>query len=325
MSKNKYKIGIISFDSKPYEFANASTRLRCYDIIEGFKGDTEFEVSLYTLTKKYDIVIFQKHFNRRARILAKILKLFNTKIIFDINVNYLGEDNNKDIYVNMKHKISIIKMFDISDYILTSSYALKDIYTPHHNLIDCIEENINNDFFQYKKKHTGSSNLSILYCGYAAKAKEVYLIKDALIRLHEEFGIKLLFITDSDPEINFIPYKYIKYNQHNLPELLIQGDIKIAPRDLTYSYNLGHSFTKVAYPMSVGIPAVASPVPSYINREVLICNTDEEWYNTLKSLIINPELRNNIGNKAQMYVYNNFSLGNIIKQYKELFNRIVIK
>ena len=100
--------------------------------------------------------------------------------------------------------------------------------------------------------------------------------------------------------------------------MYLRGDIKIAPRDLTVPYNLGHSFNKVAYPMSVGLPAVASAVPSYINRTVLLCDSEQDWYNTLKELIKNPQLRNLVGSKSQKFVQREFSSDKIGEEYIKL-------
>ena len=321
--KKLKRIGFIFQNSGSYYNAMASTRLRCFDIINFFKNSKIYIVSEYSEKEYFDIVIFQKCFSENDYNLANKLKNIGVKIILDINVNYIENYGNILDVVNDNHRRNIEKMLELVDYVITSSEKLEEIYSKHHKKVFCIEENVQNNFFKKRKIHKGNDEATLVYCGFSAKAKELYLIADVLKRLLCEYRIKLLFISEQDPKIDIIPYEFIKYKQQELPKQLLCGDIKLAPRILDNSYNIGHSFTKVAYPMSVGLPVVASPVPSYINRNVLICSNNDEWYEVLKKLITDCRLRNYYGRIGQEFVRNNFSIEKIGMQYKELFDYIL--
>jgi hypothetical protein len=320
---NGRKIGFVFQDSGTYYNAMASTRLRCFDIINFFKNDASYEVKKYSTNEKLELVIFQKCFDEKSYEQALQLKEGGTKIILDINVNYIEKEGDISDVVSDEQQNDIKKMLALTDCVITSSNKLKEIYSRHHKEVFCIEENVQNDFFDEHKQHRKNDEIKLVYCGYSAKAQELYLIEDVLKNLREKYKIKLLFISDQDPKIDIIPYEFIKYDQKKLPKQLLQGDIKLAPRDLNNSYNIGHSFTKVAYPMAVGLPAVASPQPSYINREVLICNDSKEWHDTLERLIMDCELRNYYGYRGQEFVKNNFSINKIGFEYKHLFDYIL--
>jgi glycosyltransferase involved in cell wall biosynthesis len=315
---NDIKIGFVLPNKDGYYKTMASTRLRGYDIIN-YLNSVSYNSEIFNYKKKYNYVLFQKSFNLDARILAKKLKIQKTKIIFDINVNYIENNNIENVFLSKAHTDDVKRMLDLSDCVITSSEMLKEIYSKYHSNVVCIEENVSPEFFKENKKHSYINEVKLLYCGYSIKAKEILIIKDVLNELIRKFEIKILFVTEKDPLIKEFPSKYIKYNQKKITKILLDGDIKIAPR-LINEYNIGHSFTKVAYPMSLGIPAVASAIPSYLNREVLICTSDDEWYNTLKSLIESHEMRNYYGQKAREFVKNNFSIDVIGKKYLHLFD-----
>lgn len=325
----RYRIGFVIEKSYSYNRALASTRLRCYDIINSLKGHDKYILEFFNPDSNYDTVIFQKCFSADYIALADKLQKVGTKIILDININVVdlqGEISifNEEEKESLKQQsVNIKQMIQKSDHVLVSSPILKEIYSKYHSSVFCIEENITDNFFKAQKAHLNDGPVNILYCGYSSKAIEILTIKDVLLDLNKTYDINLLFISDKNPDIQLLPNKFIKYNQGTLYKDLLKADIKIAPRDLNNSYNIGHSFTKVGYPMAVGIPAVASPVPSYINREVLVCDSLEKWHYNLKKLITDAKYRNYIGNRSREFVKANFNTSKITNEYLEFFNYVL--
>lgn len=315
------RVGFYVNSADPYETCMASTRIRVYDVIKFFLSKTNIVSEIHTKYHSYDVVIFQKCFQDEHIELAKALSKKGINVLFDINVNYVHLEGLAKQYVKTKQKENVLRMLEVSDVIITSSETLSDIYSKYHNSVVTIEENIENRFFEVNKHYESKDNVVLLYCGYAIKAKEILLIKEVLVKLYEQFSIRMLYICEEDPKINIIPYEFLKYNHSNLPSLLVKGDIKIAPRDLSNSYNWGHSFSKVAYPMSVGIPAVASPVPSYLGRNVVICNNDQEWYIALERLICSIDERERQGQSGK-YITKQFSIDAVGNRYLNLFKEL---
>ena len=89
----------------------------------------------------------------------------------------------------------------------------------------------------------------------------------------------------------------------------------IAPRSMTNIEKQANSFTKVALPMAVGLPVVASPVPSYIGSPVLLCYNDKEWLCTLEKLIDDCQLRIEKAREGKEYIKDNYLLSDIGKKY----------
>lgn len=320
MSEN-IKIGWVVPRALPYSIVMASTRLRAYDVI-GYLPKGKVKAGLYNPFCRYDVIVFQKAFNRRFLNLAKRLKNKGVKIVFDINVNYIDSDM---VFVRRDQRQNIKEMLSIADAVIVPSPYLKDIYSSYTKNTFLIEEIIEEKFFEVEKKHSKKNSIKLLYCGYAAKADELYLIKDILKTLHKEYDIKLVLICDKDPKLDIIPYSFYKYNHKRLPQLLIKGDIKISPRDLSRKYNLGHTFTRIGYPMAVGVPVAASPLSSYVQSPAIICGGKKEWEDALVRLIESWQVRSKLAEQGIKYVKDNFSVNKIIGKYMDLFNWLVEK
>jgi len=315
------KIGWIIPSRRFFSSPIASTRLRVYDIIrylreKGVKG------GIYSSFERFDIVVFQKSFSPNHLHTVQKLRTKGVKTILDINVNYIDTDNE---FVTETQQKNIKLMLKEVNAVITPSPYLRKIYANFNKNTYLIEEIIEERFLKVKKRHSGNNGLSLLFCGYAVKAKELYLIKDILRKLHKKYHIKLVFICEKDPKLEIIPYEFYKYNHKRLPFLLIKGDIKISPRDLERKYNLGHSFTRIGYPMAVGLPVAATPVPSYLGSPAVFCVTSKEWESRLEELIVNADLRKDLEEKGQQFVRDNFARNIIIDKYMRLFSDLIRK
>lgn len=309
-----------------YNKALGSARIRCYDLINYFKGSSSITAELYNGNKQYDIVVFQKLFNDNAVSMVSRLKAEgDTKTVFDIGTNYLECDTE---CVSSQQIAQCKKMLSVVDCVSVSSPSLKDVYKKVHSSVSFINDAADDRFLDYNKTYVKdiSSPINLVYCGYSNKIKEINLIREPLSRLNKLYNIKLLYISDKDPGDLFgIPYKFVNYDQDKLPELLLEGDIKISPRNLDRVYNLGHSALKIAYPMAVGLPVVVSPISAYIPyvQGDYVCHSNEEWFRVLKSLIESSSLRTKIGLENKETVRNHLCLSVTGKQWQKFFEGVV--
>lgn len=316
MIDNKYSIGWVIAEKWPYRSVMASTRIRCFDIIKYLKSNG-IKTGLYNSFKRYDAVIFQKVFYDEHLKMARKLKSQGTSIVLDLNVNYF-EKIGETTQVTEEQIKALHNFLKLTDKIIVSSPNLKDIAGKYHSDVRYIPEQIST-IGSYSPMEI-SEPVKLIYCGYAVKADCILLIEDVLERLAEDYHMECIFICDKDPGLK-LPVKssFIKYEQKNLSRLLRQGNIKIAPRKLDNSYDLGHSFTKIGYPMSVGLPVVASPLPSYKGSPALLAESKEEWIGHISSLINNPDEYKNLSIKGISYVRDNFSLEKVGKMYLDFF------
>lgn len=323
----KIKVGFaIGGIPQPYNKVMASTRLRVYDIIKYLNQTNKFSVELYKHWKedKYDVVIFQKYFNRKAYKLANRLRRKGIKIILDINVNYYEKSNT--VFVHENQGKDIFSFTEVADGIITTTEYLQHIIAKHFSTksVITIPENISGKFFKQRKTHGKKEAVKLLYIGYSVKASEILLINDVLEGLGKKYKLQVYFICDKDPRIKFenMSSKFIRYDQNKIHLQLMEGDIKVSPRNLEDPYNRGHSFTKIGYPMAVGIPVIASPIDSYKNSPAILCTSKEEWRTNLERLITHDEYREELSIKGVEYC-RSFLLQRIGKKYENYLSQII--
>lgn len=308
-------IAFVIDNVKTYNTALASIRLRCYDIIN-FLEENGIKAELYKENKKYDIVIFTKTTSDRALEIAENISKQGIPIIYDAYCDYFGNIDRKN---DIEH---VLKITSLAQAVITCSEVQKKKFMKFHHRVFFVPEGINIEAIRHYKVHNNKSKVTLVYCGYAVKSKDTLYIKDVLKKLQQKNKCDLIYICERNPQIRELNYKYIKYNQRCIGKQLCQGDIMIAPRDILNRECYSHSFTKIALPMAVGLPVVASPIPSYIGSPALLCNNDAEWEKTLNRLIDDYEYRKEKAVEGMKYIQEKYILDVIGKQYVEIIEEI---
>lgn len=315
-SFRRCKIGFYIDDIKPYNKALASIRMRCYDIIDYFEKKG-IHAELYKPLKKYDLVIFTKTCTNRSVEVAKKLKEKGTGVYFESYCEYL--DNEK---VDNQEKRNILATMGIADIVGVSSDVQQETFSKFHNHVLMIPESVHDDFFRVQKKHEQKEKLTLVYCGYSHKAKDTLCILDVLKRLQKEKNCDILYLCEKDPELTELSYRYLKYDQKRIAEQFMEGDIMIAPRPMSETGMNAHSFTKAAYPLAAGLPTVASPMPSYKDSPVILCDTEEEWYAVLTELMEDVSKRQQLGNEGREFVREHYSVEAIGSRYYAIWQEL---
>ena len=315
---HKCEVGFYIDDIQPYNKAMASIRMRCYDIMEHLEKNG-IRAELYKPFRKYKAVVFTKTRSDKAVAEAQKLCARNVPIFYDAYYEYLEEPSKQKDW----ERLNILEIVKQAKVVGTCSKEQEKAFGKYHSDIVMIPESVHDAFFADEKKHEAKERVTLVYCGYSGKAKDTLCIKDVLEKLQEEYRCRLLYICEKDPQIPDLSYEYVKYDQSVIPEQLMQGDIMIAPRPMEGIEKLAHSFTKVAYPLAVGLPAVANPVPSYVDTPVILCRNDEEWLQTLTKLITDAEEREKNGKLGRKYVHDHYSLQVIGEKYRTIVENLM--
>lgn len=317
LPQTKDRVGfILDVPPLPYSLVMASTRMRVYDIILSFSDTSHFLLELYRPWRRYDIVVFQKAFRKKHFALAQTLSKKGVKIILDLNTTVF--EHNQDVQAFVK----------LTDHLLVSSrYLLNSAQKtfPNHP-VSLIEEHIPNDIFSVEK-NTDPLPTTLVYAGYAQKASEVLFIERVLKSFRKRHPFSILFLCEKDPHISIdgIECVFIRYQQSKIRTQLTQGDIFIAPRNLTDTTNYGHSFSKIGLPMAMGLPVLASPVPAYLGSPAILCATEEAWEHNLELLFTDPQKRRSLARQGRQYCQDHYSTKQIILGYETLFRLLIDK
>lgn len=312
-SFGKCEVAFIIDDVQPYNKALASCRMRVYDLMTYF-NEHGIRAELYKPWKRYKVAFFMKVHRDRAVEWAKRLKAQGTYLIMDPYCEFIDDESLTD---NLERN-NVLRLTELMDVVNPCGQVQYDKFAKYHSNMNIIGDNVEDDFFDSPKVHTATERVTLCYCGYGKKCRDTLAIKDVIRRLQEKYNCRMLFITNESPEITEFDNEYVRYDQSKIVELFKMGDIMIAPRPMEGIEGLSHSNTKIAYPMSIGLPVVASPVPSYLDSPAVICRTDEEWYNALERLITDVEYRSNLSKEGIDFMWENYSMNHIGPIYVDM-------
>ena len=307
------EVGFVIDDIQAYNKALASVRIRCYDMMTAMEK-AGVKAELYKPFKKYKAVIFTKTRSDAAVRKAQKLKGTDTLVLSDNFCEYLTDEKRSDDW----ERRNILKILECSDAAITYSKEQYKQFSRYHDRVFLIQESVNDSYFKVCKEHINKSQITLIYSGYRNNALYTELIKNAVLRLQKEFNCKVLLICEADPTIKSFPYEYRHYDQKKIVQDLLSGDIMIAPRPMEGIEKQQHTLTKIASPMAIGLPVVASPVPAYIGTPAVLCNNETEWYDALRRLILDAKEREKIGKASREYVKEHLATDTIVQEYLSL-------
>jgi glycosyltransferase involved in cell wall biosynthesis len=164
--------------------------------------------------------------------------------------------------------------------------------------------------------------LKILYLsGTATHKKDFSIIQGAIVKLAQEFPDKfeITFLGNTgsnvhpialyNDSVNVIP----RLTLNEMYKVIAQHDLALAPLEKTI-FNTAKSNIKFIECGSQGVPIIASPLDEFkeaiVNNENgWLCETQTEWYERLRSLIMNPSQLRKVSLEARNCVINKFTVG----------------
>lgn len=310
---SKCDIAFCIDDIQPYNKALASCRMRCYDLITYFEKHG-FKAELYKPFKKYKVAFFMKTRSDKCVAWAEKLKIQGTYLIMDPYCEFIDDET----LIDNQERNNVLKLTSLMNIVNPCGQVQYDKFSRYHTNMNIIGDNVDDAFFNTQKKHEKKDQVTLIYCGYGKKCRDTLVIAEVIRKLQEKYGCKMMFLTNTEPDITEFDNEYLKYDQRHITELFCQGDIMIAPRSMEGIGQLSHSNTKIAYPMSLGIPVVASPVPSYLDSPAVICRTEDEWYQALEKLIVDENYRAELGVVGREFMWEHYSMNHIGQNYVDM-------
>ena len=300
------------------------------DLIEKFEN----YISLNELNNS-DIFIFQRYVNKNSEILfSYIKKLNNKKIIYEIDDNFFEICPENINYNVIKNHESYIKFFlKNSDLVTVSVSYLRKKFLPYTNNIAVLPNLLDPKIWNFNFEKKKNKKIKILFSGTPTHDKDFKIILPALKKIIENYrekvefyyvgvvDVKELYSLNAIKAFDFTG-NYFVYAK-NLQKL--NADIGLIPLEVT-EFNrsksnikwLEYSINKIASIMTDIEPYNQSVINRYDG--LLIENTEEAWYNALKELIENDELRNSISKNAFNRVSREFSLENKSYYWKLIYD-----
>ncbi|CAN5619774.1 N/A [soil metagenome] len=288
-------------------------------------------------TWKYDLVFI----HREAAPLGPpifewiIAKIFRKKIIYDFDdAIWLPNTSKTNWFVaGLKGHGKVAKICKWSYKISVGNEFLADFARQYNDQVLLNPTTIDTDGLHQKTffdedsvendlNKKGKANFTIGWTGSHSTLPYLKLIKDALRKLEEKYEVRLVIIANQPPDIRIKNLEYKPWNKETEMADLLDFDVGIMPLVDDIWANGKCGFKALQY-LSLGIPALVSPVG--INTKIVThgeegfhCKTEADWVIYLEKLLLNPELRKEMGKKGRKKVEDDFS----VKSNKENFLRL---
>ncbi|MCK4785464.1 MAG: glycosyltransferase, partial [Desulfobacteraceae bacterium] len=278
----------IPVNHRNYNRMPASIWIRCLQLLP-YLEEQGIKCQVNAYDKRADIAVFVRWQDERALRILQRQRNMGAKIIFDLCVNYFDVAGwFEGGYGSLsEHRTQALVMAQASEVVTCASSFIAERAVAHGFEAQYLPDSIDFRHFRLTKSPADfeKSTITTIWSGNSVKARESLEIIPVLKKL------KLPFILITDKPVEALPYaKYVPWTYETFPRAILEGDICVVPRRTDNPYDQGHSIYKVGVFMAQGVPALASPLPSY--RELLgegrggaICETPNDWQGKLEMLI----------------------------------------
>ena len=326
-------IWFLPTSNKNFNNISASVWIRALQIIP-YLEKINVKSYINEETVQADLAIFVRRQDAMDYELATRLKKRNIKLILDLCVNYFVESNAPGMLkpVTKKHINNCVRMTNLCDAVFCASINIKDSAAKFNKKSYYLPDSVDEKHFKSKKNENDflRKRIRAVWAGTTEKSKELLEYMGIL----QELNIPLRIISETRPRDFGYPFffssnkaYYSKWKYETFPQTMLKGDFVFAPRNISESYNRGHSFFKIGIFLSVGIPVIASPIPSY--KELIfknncgkLCKTKNDFRKTLKDISTDRQRLVTWSKSAQL-IMKKYTTFEISKKYVEIFTKIL--
>lgn len=173
------------------------------------------------------------------------------------------------------------------------------------------------------KEHTSEKPV-VGWTGSHSTLKYLDTIVPIIAELQQEYAFTFLVISNKKPDLDLKDWVFIPWREQTEVEDLLKMDIGIMPLAAD-AWSEGKCGFKLIQYLSVGIPAVASPVG--VNKTIvengktgLLCDTEAEWKAALIRMITDASLRKQMGAVGRSKIERDYSIRSKSSTFLSLFS-----
>ncbi len=279
-------------------------------------------------SRRYDFIFIQREaYFIGGPFFERLFKIWGKPLIFDFDdaiwLPNVSQENAKWGFLKYPQKTS--KIIALSDRIVCGNAYLEGYARQYNSSTVLIPSTVDLDYYQIDRTLREPEVVCIGWSGSGTTVPYFDDIAPALVRLKEEFGSKIKFIVYGDPNYTneALEIKGIRWSPDTEVAVINRFDIGIMPIPDT-EWAKGKCSMKGLQYMALGIATVMSGVGT--NKVVIqngengfLCNSLEDWYRTLKALIENASLREQLGASGRKTVEDSYSTQSQEKAFIQLF------
>jgi len=280
----------------------------------------------YDQLVKYDVIVVQRVFEYEQYYILSTLKAAGKKIVYEVDddvFNVASHNpcaniyNRYDAQLCMRHCLTLADKVIVTSERLAKALDVEDKAIIYPNSLDWDKLFYVNKKSEKRKKHR------IFWSGSNTHNEDFKVCMPALLRIFKEReDVELFIIGTVPPIVQQLLGEYsdrIIYNPGMHTEAFFQylrfsldADIGIVPLEDT-TFNHSKSICKGLEYTLARIPIVASGCPPYSDvfehgKDACLCSTEEEWYESINSLLESEEMREEMVKNARKKAVEKFHL-----------------
>lgn len=330
--------------------------------LNGFKlGDVEFETRIYDVNdppeeanwgkvaKEYDIIYLNYITNDWGFAqMGCMAQMYGTKIVMDLDDalwEILPDNPAYDVYKKGSPTIATLScMCDAVDYMTTTNTYLKNVICNNTKKRDkqvkVFPNYIDLELYNHISPFKDELNITLLHHGSSThyidlENREFQKGIDRIMKEYPNVNIQTVgsFVQGfrnkygnrySNGFGHVDIYHWIK---DKFPEFMDRTDILIVPLEDSI-YTRCKSSIKYIETSSAKIPGVYQDIRQYAEiiedgKNGFLAKTEDEWYEKIKKLIDDKELRKNIGEEAYKTTKENWTINQHVEDYAKFFSDIL--
>lgn len=254
--------------------------------------------------------------------IAKVLKV---KFIYDFDdaiwlPNY-SEQNAK--FQKLKNYKKVNKIMRWAEEITAGNSYLANYAKQFNGNVSILPTTIDTEHHHNLKTNQNVDKLIIGWTGSHTTAQYLSFMVPILKRLEKDFSFEFRIISNENPKLGLESFRFVKWNKETEIKDLAQINIGIMPlKDDKWAK--GKCGFKALQYMALEIPSVVSAVG--VNTDIIndtengfLANTEEDWYEKLKMLLENKDLRKAIGKAGFETLLKEYSVEANKEKYLGLF------
>lgn len=230
--------------------------------------------------------------------------------------NRLVLDVDDGIFLEFPEKIP--KLIRMSDHVVVSTPSLAEYVAPQTAQWTLIPTAVSIERYVARPTAVRSGLPTIGWIGTAPNVAFLQVCAPALRQLAERVPYELLVVAPDDKllktlDLSGVQVRFEKWRADLEIEHLHQMDIGIMPLPSDREWMRYKAATKLIQYLAVGIPAVASPIG--VNADILrddrvgmAAQNSDEWLRHLRRLLVEPDLRRQLGIRGRHLVSEQFSV-----------------
>lgn len=327
-AKHNIKFHYRSFlDAKTWEilYSNGKLVLKSYGICKGF---IKRFFLLFTIFK-YDFIYIHREATPIGPPIIEwiIAKLLRKKIIYDFDdsiwVKMASNANPRSAWLKCSWKVKYICKY--SKIVTVGNDFLANFARKYCKDVRIIPTVVDTEKTHNFIKNQNEQPLVIGWTGTFTNFYNLEIVLTPIRELQKKYDFIFYIIANKDPKFNDINYIYKQWEAKTEIADLTKINIGIMPLYNT-AIELGKCAFKAIQYMSLGIPAVVSPVG--VNCEVVgngedgfWADTEKEWYISLEKLITDKELCMQMGKLSREKIVAKFSVKATEDSFFNLFDQ----